>query len=200
MNRREASKKETKRLIVKAARILFAQKGMEDCTLREIAKKAGVSPASVVVHFKNKTGLLEEALGSDLEKTVNDLIASMPDGTMFDRVMYLSKGFFALYETNKHLYRALICRTVFEPVSETPHITRTSEQYVSLLSGMIEAEKRRGTVKPTIDSTVAAICLFSLYMGALIMFFRTPEMTVKQVLEYLSVMTQQYLAGIMSRE
>ena len=62
MNRREASKKETRQLILRAARRLFAQKGMEECTIRDIARKAGVSPASVVVHFKSKTALLEEAL------------------------------------------------------------------------------------------------------------------------------------------
>src|SRR4030066_1499232 len=106
MNRREASKKETKRLILKAARKLFAQKGMEECTIRDIAEKAGVSPASVVVHFKSKTALLEEALNRDIENALSELIASIPeDLELLDRLMYLAKGFFRLYAKNRNLYR-----------------------------------------------------------------------------------------------
>src|SRR4030042_3800841 len=109
MNRREASKKETKRLILKAARMLFARKGMEECTIRDIAKKAGVSPASVVVHFKSKTALLEEALNRDIDKALSELLASMPkDLGLLDRLIHLALGFFRLYDTNRNLYRALI--------------------------------------------------------------------------------------------
>ena len=34
--------------------------------MRGIAREAGVSAASVIVHFKNKTALLEEALYEDI--------------------------------------------------------------------------------------------------------------------------------------
>jgi len=114
MNRREASKKETRQLILKAARLLFAQKGLEECTIRDIAKKAGVSPASVVVHFQSKTALLEEALNRDIEKALSALITSMPpDLGLLDRLLHLATGFFRLYDTNRNLYRALIRHTIF---------------------------------------------------------------------------------------
>ena len=102
MNRREASKKETRRLILKAARTLFARKGMEESTMRDIAAKAGVSPASVVVHFKSKTALLEEALCGDIETAFSEIIASMPEDLNFrDRLMHLSKGFLTLYDKDE---------------------------------------------------------------------------------------------------
>ena len=201
MNRREASKKETRRLILRAARKLFAQKGMEECTIRDIAEKAGVSPASVVVHFKSKTVLLEEALNRDIENALSELIASMPkDLKLLDRLMYLAKGFFRLYDKNRNLYRALIRYTIFEPTSETPNITKQSEQYVQFLSCIIEEQKTRGIIRPKLDSTVAAGSIFSLYIGALIMLFRMPEMSVEMVADILASMTDQYLNGIMGRD
>jgi AcrR family transcriptional regulator len=197
MNRREASKKETKRLILKAARTLFSRKGMEECTIRDIAKKAGVSPASVVVHFKSKTALLEEALCGDIESALSELVASMPeDLELLDRLMHLSKGFFRLYDKNRDLYRALIRYTAFEPASETPIMSKLSEQYIQFLSQIMEEQKTRGTIRYELDSRIAAASIFSLYMGALIMLLRMPEMTVDMVSHILASMTDQYLKGI----
>jgi len=39
---------------------------MKECTLRDIAGELGVSPASIVVHFKTKTALFEEVLSADI--------------------------------------------------------------------------------------------------------------------------------------
>jgi len=197
MNRREASKKETRQLILTAARQLFAQKGMEECTIRDIAKKAGVSPASVVVHFQSKTALLEEALNRDIEKAMSVLIDSLPpDQGLLERLLHLANGFFRLYNGNRNLYRALIRHTIFEPVKETPHMTGLTDRYIHFLTGMIEEEKARGLLRPEVDAMVAAGAIFSLYLGALIMLFRQPEMPVDLVTEVLAAMTGQYLQGI----
>ncbi|MFZ5447045.1 MAG: TetR/AcrR family transcriptional regulator [Thermodesulfobacteriota bacterium] len=197
MNRREASKKETRELILKAARRLFAQKGMEECTIRDIARQAGVSPASVVVHFKSKTALLEEALNRDIGKALSELMASLPkDLALLGRLMHLAQGFFRLYDKNRDLYRAFIRQTIFEPAGETPNLSRLSEQYLLFLSGMLAEEKVRGTIREDVNTEVAAGAIFSLYLGALILLFRNPEMTVDLAAEILAAMTEPYLKGI----
>ena len=146
---------------------------MEESTIRDIAKEAGVSPASVVVHFKSKTALLEEALNRDIETTLSELLASMPeDLDLLDRLMHLAQGFFRLYDQNRKLYRALIRYTIFEPTGETPNITNVSERYLRFLSGLIEESQARGIIRPGVDPTVAAGAIFSLYLGGLIMLFR----------------------------
>ena len=200
MNRREASKKETKRLILKAARTLFARKGMEECTIRDIAAKAGVSPASVVVHFQSKTALLEEALCGDIENAFSEIVASMPaNAAVRDRLMHLSRGFLKLYDKNRDLYRALIRSTVFEPACATPMMSNLSEQYIQFLSQIIEEQKTLGIVLPEVDCRTAAASLFFLYMGALVLLLRMPEMTVDMVSDMLSAMNDQYLKGITKR-
>lgn len=197
MNRREASKQETRQLILQAARRLFAQKGPEDCTIRDIARKAGVSPASVVVHFQSKTALLEEALTRDLDQALSELITSMPaDLPLLERLLHLATGFFRLYDANRHLYRALIRHTVFEPGSATPHMTGLTARYLQILGSLVEAEKSRGLIRAEVDSQVAAGAIFSLYLGALILLFREPDMSVEMVAEGLAAMTGQYLKGI----
>lgn len=197
MNRREASKIETRQLILRAARRLFAQKGMEESTIRDIAREAGVSPASVVVHFKSKTALLEEALNRDIATALSELMASMPQNlALLDRLMHLATGFFRLYDQNRKLYRSLIRCTIFEPAGETPNITQVSELYLRFLSGQVEAGQARGLIKPEVDAAIAASSIFSLYLGALILLFRQPDMTVDAVAAALAAMTGQYLQGI----
>jgi AcrR family transcriptional regulator len=49
-------------LILKAARILFAEKGYEAATVREIADTAGVNLSLISYHFHGKEGLLRECL------------------------------------------------------------------------------------------------------------------------------------------
>lgn len=197
MNRREASKTETRRLVLEAARELFAQKGMEECTIREIAGKAGVSPASVVVHYKSKTALLEEALVGDIREAMGGLVASMPEGAdLLARFMHLSKGMLRFYDRDRNLYRALVKLTIFEPVSDTPGMTKQSEEYVQFLAKMVEEERAAGRVRRDVDPMFTAASIFCFYLGGLTMLFRMPDMKVEAVVEILESMTAQYLKGV----
>jgi AcrR family transcriptional regulator len=197
MNRRQASKHQTRQLILNTARRLFAQKGMEECTIRDIAREAGVSPASVVVHFKSKTALLEEALNRDIARTLSELTASLPpEPDLLGRLLHLARGFFRLYDHNRTLYRALIRHTLFEPAAETPNLATVSHLYLRFLAGLVDDAKAAGLLRADVDAAVAAAALFSLYLGALTLLFRSPNMTVEQVVAALAAMTGQYLTGI----
>ncbi|MBN2318870.1 MAG: TetR family transcriptional regulator [Acidobacteria bacterium] len=54
----------TKDKILKAARVLFAEKGFREVTVREIAARAGVNSALVGYHFGNKQELFDEVYRS----------------------------------------------------------------------------------------------------------------------------------------
>ena len=75
-------------------------------------------------------------------------------------------------------------------------MSNLTEQYIQFLSHIIEEHKALGVVLPEIDCRTAAASIFFLYMGALIMLLRTPEMTVEMVSDILASMTEQYLKGI----
>ncbi|MBN2243314.1 MAG: TetR/AcrR family transcriptional regulator, partial [Acidobacteria bacterium] len=54
----------TKEKIFKAARVLFAEKGYREVTVREIATRAGVNSALVGYHFGSKQELFDEVYRS----------------------------------------------------------------------------------------------------------------------------------------
>jgi AcrR family transcriptional regulator len=200
MNRREASKQETRRLILEGARKLFTQKSMKECTLRDIAREVGVSPASIVVHFNTKTALFEEVLSADIRKALSRLMATMPErAAIKDQLMHLSKGMLTFYGRNRDIYRELLGETLFETTSDTPNMSRQSEEYIQFLTRLIEEQKKTGVIKPTVDPMVASAAIFFLYLGALTLLFRMPEMPVKTIANLLSAMTDQYLDGILRK-
>lgn len=197
MNRREASKTQTRQLILGTAQKLLLEMGVEKCTMRAIAKEAGVSPASVVVHFKNKTALLEASLYEDIENTLSMAYFSMPEnGDLLNRLMHIPAAMYAFYDSNRSLYRALIRNTVFEPEDENPLLTQQMNDYLFFLCELIENEKMQGSVRSDIDAHITASSLASLYFGILILFFRNQELTPEMAINMLTGMTSQYLNGI----
>ncbi|MFZ5906397.1 MAG: TetR/AcrR family transcriptional regulator [Nitrospirota bacterium] len=201
MNRREASKKETRKLILKAARRLFRKKGVEQCTMRAVAKEAGVSAATVILHFRSKISLLEVAITEDIDQALRDARATMPEKAgLLDRLMHIPGAMFSFYDTDRELYRSLIRNTVFEPEQDNPRITEQLHEYLSYLVQMIEQEKKAGTVLKEIDPDIAVSCIGALYIGVLIRFFRNPEITPRMAAEMLRGMKAQYLRGILTRK
>lgn len=57
-SKKEQRSEETKRLIISAAEKLFAEKGYEAVTIREIAKEAGCSHTTIYIYFQDKEALL----------------------------------------------------------------------------------------------------------------------------------------------
>lgn len=198
MNRRQTAKQQTRELILQAARILFREKGPERCTMRDIARRAGVSAASVVVHFNNKTALLEAALSEDIEQAIGRAVATMPDhGFLLDRLMHIARHMYTFYSGDRELYRVLIRNTVFEAPEESPALTEQMEHYMAFFAGLIETEKKQGRVRFDADSRVAATSLFSLYFSVLMELLRNPSLPVETALAQLAVIARQHLAGIL---
>ncbi|MGC5166823.1 TetR/AcrR family transcriptional regulator [Luteimicrobium sp. DT211] len=66
--------------ILDAARLVFAERGL-DATMREVARRAGVGPATLYRRFPTKQQLVDEAFGDELracEQIVDDACAD-PD-------------------------------------------------------------------------------------------------------------------------
>lgn len=197
MNRREASKIETRRLIMAAARKMLLGKDVKKCTMRNIAEKAGVSPASVVVHFENKEALLEAALTEDIERTTAQAIALLPpSGDLAERLVHIWQAMYTFYDTNRNLYRTLVRSTIFEPEDKTPFLTQQTITFLTFLHELVDHEKDCGRLNQSVDGDVMAKALFSHYFGALIMFYRDPSMTPQKAAAAVLAMTRQTLAGL----
>lgn len=76
-SRQELRAKETKKSILAAASKLFAERGFETVTIREIAKEAGCSHTTIYLYFADKEALLHQLSIPPLEQlreTLNDIL------------------------------------------------------------------------------------------------------------------------------
>lgn len=197
MNRQEAFKNETRRLILEAARKLFREEDLSRCTMRAIAKQAGVSAASVVVHFKNKVALMEATVGEDIERELTRAMATLPaDGDLTQRLTHIWRAMYSFYDGNRNFYRALLSSTILSLKEETPYLTAQMDTFISSLEEMIEREKAQGRMPKSVDSHVLSTTLVSQYFGVLILFFRDTGITPVMAGDLVEAMTRQALAGI----
>ena len=63
LNRRQQAKARTRAKVLEAAKALFAEKGYDAATIREIAKRAGMSTGAVFANFEDKAHLYETIHG-----------------------------------------------------------------------------------------------------------------------------------------
>lgn len=197
MTRRDDSKIETRKLILNTAHRLFWEKGADTCTIRDIAKEAGVSPASVIVHFKNKTALLEAALHEDISTALSKAMATMPEEKGLNPfLMHIASAMLSQYDKNRKLYCILVRDTYFTPDHENPMMTKLFEDQVEFIITLIQQEKKDGAVRKDADASLAATSFFYLYIGVLRDFLRNAELSVEQAVARLSVTLAQHIRGI----
>ena len=199
MNRKQAFKEETRRLILEAAKKLFFEEDFSKCTMRRVAAEAGVSAASVVVHFKSKTALMEAALAQEIGRTWEGALETMPtQGSLSMRIKHIWLTMFIFYDGNRNLYRELLSSTVLKVEEDTPALRKDIDNFLNLLVTMIEDEKTAGRMAREVDSRILSMSLFSQYFGVEIMFFRDPAITPETAAEMAEIMNRQTLTGLES--
>ena len=67
-SKQEQRSEETKKQILQSAGKLFAKKGYDAVTIREIAKDAGCSHTTIYLYFKDKEALLHQLSMPSLQK------------------------------------------------------------------------------------------------------------------------------------
>jgi AcrR family transcriptional regulator len=98
--------------LIAVAETLLAEKGVEGFTLRECARRAGVSPAAPAHHFGNMTGLLTAiaTLGFEGLAEAMESAAAASDGTAEERLKAIGLGYIRFALTHPARFRVIFGR------------------------------------------------------------------------------------------
>jgi AcrR family transcriptional regulator len=162
-NRRQASTRETRRLLVTAARALFDEQGYATTTTRQIAERAGVASGTVFKHFPDKESLLIGVLHDELDGVVARSWATLPEGPLLDQLVHLARGVYTLYATNPPLYRALVQATTGSTSPAGIEAQRQVMWYLGDLGRLFEKARERGEVRQDADLLMLPMWYFSQY-------------------------------------
>ena len=116
LNRRQAAKIRTRQKVLDAARQLFAERGYEPATIRDIAKGAGMSTGAVFANFQDKAELFEAVLAEHMER-LTEVVRAAAAGTGSTRERLISALDAGYHHTLEHLplMQAIVARSWFQP-------------------------------------------------------------------------------------
>lgn len=102
--RKEKEKEELRRLILDTAKKLFAEKGVEETTIRSIAKVIQYSVGTVYLYFKDKNQILHEIHREGFLKLGGDMRVLFSVGDPMERLKALGRTYMNFAFQNTQMY------------------------------------------------------------------------------------------------
>jgi AcrR family transcriptional regulator len=156
------SKKHPKERIKEAALELFFERGYPATTMRQIARKAGLSPGSIYNHVKRKSDLL-----LDIHR---DFVYEIIEKTKFrdgeeehceKKLRDVFKTFMKAIFENKLSFKVLLEQETFLPAAAKKEVLKNIHLLKEGIERIIESGIKKGEIKP-VDAKMATFCVFAL--------------------------------------
>ena len=200
LNRRQAAKVRTRQKVLDAARRLFAERGYEPATIRDIARGAGMSTGAVFANFQDKAELFEAVLTADLVKLAETMkAAAAAEGSVRTRLLAaLGAGYHGSLE-QLPLVQAVIARSWFQPVAAEMRTRAAIKPILSVVTDTVQAGVREGELRQDADvmllSDLVYAAFLSNYRGA-----AYDGWTMGQLVERIGKQIDAILAGALARQ
>ncbi|XEC96556.1 TetR/AcrR family transcriptional regulator [Paenibacillus tarimensis] len=123
-NRKEIRSEETKKAILSAAGTLFAAKGYEAVTMREIAKQANCSHTTIYIYFQDKESLLHELSMPPLRQLQQQMIdiTNHPVLTPYQKLSKVSQEIIRFCLTHRSMYSIFFAAKAARVDEEDPEL------------------------------------------------------------------------------
>lgn len=163
-------KEQSREGIRKAAWELFSQFGVDKVSMTDIARKAGVSQATIYNNFGSKEALVREFVTSMVEGLVNraqEVIT--PQGSYQEKMNAFFQFISAMMDGGRNASEGVTVFASSLDLQNDPEIreirTKAQEKMVALLLGLIEEGRQQGQVSTQISEEALRI-YFVVFMDA----------------------------------
>jgi len=166
LNRRQAAKVRTRQKVLDAARTLFAERGYEPATIRDIARGAGMSTGAVFANFQDKAELFEAVLSEDMVKLAETLKgAAAGEGSVKSRLMAaLTAGYHNSLE-QLPLVQAVIARSWFQPVEAEVRTRAAIRPLLAVITDTLQSGVAGGQIKQDADVRLLSELVYDAYLS-----------------------------------
>ncbi|MFB9948533.1 TetR/AcrR family transcriptional regulator [Rhizobium puerariae] len=140
--------------LIAAAIALIEEKGVENLSVREVAKKAGVSPGAPFRHFANKTALLtavaEQAM-SRLAHSVEAALSQVRSGNPMDELRAFGLGYLRWARENPTHFQIISSRSLIDfPASGT--LVAENERLRQKTAALVQRAQAQGAIRASVDA------------------------------------------------
>ncbi|HET7849898.1 MAG TPA: CerR family C-terminal domain-containing protein [Pseudolabrys sp.] len=166
----------TRNLIIKAAVALFAEKGFERTSVRDIVTKARVNQAAINYHFKGKDGLYAEVLKLAFDGLTKNAGVDAAELKSLSREQALRH--FVRHQLRPLLFKDEMSRYIHMFAWESAHPSKVFRKFVatsttSYLSAAVDIVRR---FLPPDTEERAALCAAIALMGQCNVFVRNRDL------------------------
>jgi AcrR family transcriptional regulator len=166
----------TRNLIIKAAVSLFAEKGFERSSVRDIVTKARVNQAAINYHFKGKDGLYFEVLKIAFERLTENAGVDAEELKSLSPEQALRR--FVRHQLRPLLFQDELSRYIRMFAWESAHPSKVFRKFIagnttSYLSGAVDLVRR---FLPPDTQERAALCAAICLMGQCSVFVRNRDL------------------------
>jgi len=147
--------------IIRAAIRIFSQKGFFNSKISEIARLAGVADGTIYLYFKNKDDLLISLFEEKMGEVVADVRARVEGGgDALSRLKIFIDNHMDLLTREAGLIEVIQVELRQSNKFMKEYVPVKFLEYLDVISGILEAGKREGTVRADLNVTLARRAIF----------------------------------------
>ena len=166
LNRRQAAKIRTRQKVLDAARALFAERGYEPATIRDIARGAGMSTGAVFANFQDKAELFEAVLTEDLARLAETLkAAAAAETTVRGRLLAALTAAYHGSLEQLPLVQAVVARSWFQPVAAEMRTRAAVKPLLSVVTDALQAGVREGELRQDADVRLLSDLIYAAFLS-----------------------------------
>ena len=200
LNRRQAAKVRTRQKVLDAARTLFAERGYEPATIRDIAKGAGMSTGAVFANFQDKAELFEAVLAEDMARLADALKAAVAaENSVRGRLLAALTAAYHAQLEHLPLVQAVVSRSWFQPVAAEMRSRAALRPVTGVVADILKTAVAEGEVRQDADVRL----LGELVYGAYVANYRHAAYDgwgIEQLTAQIGKQIDVILAGALSRQ
>jgi AcrR family transcriptional regulator len=198
---RDRKKKEVRHRIVQAGRNLFANTGIDDTTMEDVARAADVSVATVYNYFGSKSSLL---LAGVAEET-DDMIAAGAEvlarpgsspAKAVQRILHVYVDHFTSWDPRllREVLRASFQRSGGEEL--TMELAAMDQRLIEQMMTLLARFHAKGKLNPKVEVYEATILLFSTFVTQLIIFISIEGTTITDLHDQVAGQVELAFGGL----
>jgi AcrR family transcriptional regulator len=169
---RRRDKEATKQALLKAAVEVFAQRGFDGATTKEVAARAGVNEGLIQRYFAKdniggKAGLLQAIVGNMCSERLTACRAAPPADSLKAEIATVLRHEILQADANRDFLRVFIARALVDPALAASLKAHYKESRMPHLVHRLQHFRDNGTLDPAVDlaQLAAGITTFAFGLG-----------------------------------
>jgi len=164
---RRRDKEATKKSLIAAAVEVFAQRGFDGATTKEVATRAGVNEGLIQRYFGGKAGLLQAIVGNMCGERLTACRAAPPSNSLKAEIATVLRHEILQADANRDFLRVFISRALVDPDLAASLKAHYKDSRMPHLVHRLEHFRNDGTLDPAVDlaQLAATITTFAFGLG-----------------------------------